>query len=118
MLARLPANQFVMRQNGDVVHFVYADPLVCGCLYVGTQQTYDQYKANQLQQHLADEQSMTAQTYSDAAWNWNSWGPWGGPVGPVPGFVYGPVGWCGSRVRIYIGTQRAFDRFRANYLQQ
>jgi hypothetical protein len=96
MLTRLPANQFVMRQNGDTIHFVYADPLVCGCLYVGTQQAYDQYKANQLQQHLADEQSMTAQTYSDAAWNWNSWGPWG-PVGPgpVPGpaFVYGPVGW-------------------------
>ena len=94
MLTRLPANQFVMRQNGDTIHFVYADPLVCGCLYVGTQQAYDQYKANQLQQHLADEQSMAAQTYSDAAWNWNSWGPWGpmGP-GPGPGFVYGPVGW-------------------------
>jgi hypothetical protein len=92
MLTRLPANQFVMRQNGDTIHFVYADPLVCGCLYVGTQQAYDQYKANQLQQHLADEQSMTAQTYSDAAWNWSSWGPWG-PVGPGPGLVYGPVGW-------------------------
>ena len=73
MLTRLPANQFVMRQNGDTIHFVYADPLVCGCLYVGTQQAYDQYKANQLQQHLADEQSMAAQTYSDTAWNWNSW---------------------------------------------
>jgi len=91
MLTRLPANQFVLRQNGDSIHFVYADPLVCGCLYVGTQQAYDQYKANQLQQHLADEQSMAAQTYSDAAWNWNSWGPWG--PGPGPAFVYGPVGW-------------------------
>src|SRR6202046_4848341 len=63
MLARLPSNKFVMRQNGDSVHYVYADPLVCGCLYVGTQQAYNQYKLHQQQQHLADEQQMTAQTY-------------------------------------------------------
>lgn len=91
MLTRLPAHQFVMRQNGDTIHYVYSDPLVCGCLYVGTQQAYNQYKANQLQQHLADEQAMSAQMYSDAAWNWSNWGPWGGP--PGFGFVYGPVGW-------------------------
>jgi hypothetical protein len=93
MLNRLPPHKFVHRVNGDVVHYVYADPLVCGCLYVGTQQAYNQYKANQLQQQLADEQQMTAQTYSDANWNWGAWGPWT-PVGPGFGFVYGPpYGW-------------------------
>jgi hypothetical protein len=94
MLTRLPANQFVMRQNGDTIHYVYSDPIVCGCLYVGTQQAYNQYKANQLAQHLADEQQLSAQMYSDAAWNWDAWGPWAGPP-PYPGFgfVYGPVGW-------------------------
>jgi hypothetical protein len=93
MLKRLPANQFVQRQNGDTIHYVYSDPIVCGCLYVGTQQAYNQYKANQLAQHLADEQQMSAQMYSDAAWNWDAWGPWAGPVYPGFGFVYGPVGW-------------------------
>jgi hypothetical protein len=93
MLNRLPPHKFVQRVNGDVVHYVYADPLVCGCLYVGTQQAYNQYKANQLQQHLADEQQMTADTYSDASWNWGAWGPWT-PAGPGFGFVYGPpYGW-------------------------
>jgi hypothetical protein len=92
MLHRLPPHTFVQRVNGDVVHYVYADPLVCGCLYVGTQQAYNQYKANQLQQHLADEQQMTAQTYSDASWNWSAWGPW--TPGPGFGFAYGPAyGW-------------------------
>lgn len=91
MLNRLPPHQFVQRVNGDAVHYVYADPLVCGCLYVGTQQAYNQYKLHQLQQHLADEQLMTAQTYSDAAWNWGAWGPWG--PGVPYGFAYGPVGW-------------------------
>jgi hypothetical protein len=53
----------------------------------------NQYKANQLQQQLADEQQMTAITYSDANWNWGAWGPWT-PMGPGFGFVYGPpYGW-------------------------
>jgi hypothetical protein len=93
MLNRLPPHQFVQRVNGDVIHYVYADPLVCGCLYVGTQQAYSQYKLHQLQQHLADEQLMTAQTYNDTAWNWGAWGPWGPPGPPGFGFVYGEVGW-------------------------
>jgi hypothetical protein len=92
MLNRLPAHTFVQRVNGDVVHYVFADPLVCGCLYVGTQQAYNAYKLHQQQQHLADEQAMTAQSYADPAWSWNAWGPWG-PVAPY-GFVYGAgYGW-------------------------
>jgi hypothetical protein len=90
MLAKLPPNRFVQRVKGDSIHYVYADPLVCGCLYVGSQQAYGQYKQHEQQQHLADEQLMTAQSYSDATWNWNAWGPWG----PGYGFGYGNVyGW-------------------------
>ena len=92
MLHRLPPHTFVQRVNGDVIHYVFADPLVCGCLYVGSQQAYNAYKLHQQQQNLADEQAMTAQSYSDAAWSWGAWGPWG-PVAPY-GFVYGPgYGW-------------------------
>jgi hypothetical protein len=87
MLHKLPANRFVTRAQGDVVHFVYADPIVCGCLYVGDQEAYNKYKANELAQHLADEQQLTAETYSDASWRWGAWGSWG------PGFIYGPRGW-------------------------
>lgn len=90
MLKRLPPHHFVMRTKGDTVHYIYADPLVCGCLYVGTQQAYNQYKRHEQDQNLADEQQMTAQSYSDAAWNWGAWGPWG----PGYGFGYGMgMGW-------------------------
>ena len=90
MLGRLPSNRFIQRTSGDAVHYVYADPLVCGCLYVGTQQAYNQYKRDQLDKHLADEQRMTADSYADAAWNWNAWGPWNSSYG----FAYGPgYGW-------------------------
>ena len=92
MIARLPQHQFVIRQNGDAVHYVYADSTVCGCLYVGTQQAYDQYRATQLAQHIADANQLAAQEYSDAAWNWEMWGPWG-PGGPPYGFIYATMGW-------------------------
>ena len=84
MLKRLPPNRFVRRVHGDEVHYVYADPIVCGCLYVGSQQAYAQYVRDRQQQQIADQQQLAAQEYSDAAWNWGAWGPWG----PGYGFRY------------------------------
>ena len=89
MLSRLPPNRFVNREKGDTIHYIYADSLVCGCLYVGSQQAYGQYKQDQQQKHLADEQQMTADSYSDAAWNWGAWGPWGPGYGLGYGVGYG-----------------------------
>jgi hypothetical protein len=86
MLNRLPANQFVQRVSGNSVHYVYADPVVCGCLYIGTQQDFDQYVRNQ-QLDFAQAQRIAFLDFYDATWNWDAWGPWG-PVGPI----YGP-GW-------------------------
>ncbi len=60
MLHRLPANHYVQRIHGEDVTYVYADPLVCNCLYVGSQQAYGQYRMHMQQQQLADEQQITA----------------------------------------------------------
>jgi hypothetical protein len=90
MLSRLPPHHFVKRVHGDVVHYVYADPLVCDCLYVGSQQAYSKYQQYLLSKSLADEQETTAQMYADPMWNWGPWGP--GDMGY--GFEYGPgMGW-------------------------
>jgi hypothetical protein len=88
MLYRLPPNQFVVRVKGNVRHYVFADP-ACGCLYVGSQQAFDQYVSNQ-QLDAVRSQQMAVQDFYDAAWNWSAWGPWG-PLGPE----YGPAvgGW-------------------------
>jgi hypothetical protein len=74
MLKRLPADRFVQKPTGNTVDYVYADPVVCGCLYVGTEQAYAQYVKNEQQQDLANEQLMAAQMYSDPAWDWGAWG--------------------------------------------
>jgi hypothetical protein len=86
MLNRLPPNRFVQRMHGNDVHYVYADPTVCGCLYIGTQQDFAQYVSNQ-QLDFEQAQRIAFLNYYDAAWNWGAWGPWG-PLGPI----YGP-GW-------------------------
>ena len=92
MLKRLPPHHFIQEVRGDTVSYVYADPLVCNCLYVGSQDAYGRYRLFMQQQRLAEEQQLTAQMYSDSAWNWDAWGPWGPGYGG--GFVggFGP-GW-------------------------
>ena len=78
------------QSQGALVTQKEDDLAAAGFIPPATQQAYNQYKLNQLQQHLADEQLMTAQTYSDATWNWGH-GVSGGP--PGFGLVYGSVGW-------------------------
>src|SRR3978361_2084179 len=49
MLQRLPPNKLVTRTNGDEVHYVYADAVVCNCIYVGSQQAYQQFQQHEQQ---------------------------------------------------------------------
>jgi hypothetical protein len=86
MMNRLPPNRFVQRVSGGIVQYVYADPQLCGCIYIGSQDAFEQYVSNQ-QLDFLSAQRMALLNYYDAAWNWSAWGPWG-PLGPI----YGP-GW-------------------------
>ena len=71
----LPPNKFVTRiRNGQPV-YLYADPLVCRCVYFGTQQNWAAYRQEVLAQQLADEAQMTALMYQS---DWDM-GPWGWP---------------------------------------
>jgi len=70
----LPPNKVVQRVRGGTVRYVYADPLVYGCLYVGHEDAYGRYCQEVFQRRLANEQQMTAQMDQDA-WDEGSWGP-------------------------------------------
>jgi hypothetical protein len=80
-LSELPADRFVARAKGDHLVYLYADPVVCDCLYVGDQNAFNAYKREVFQQHIADQQQLTAEMYNQP-WGWGvwSWGPWG--LGP------------------------------------
>jgi hypothetical protein len=84
-LSRLPPNRIMRTIHGDRVAYVYGDPLVCNCLYVGTQANWQNYQNELLQLRIANEQEMAAQMNENAAMSWD-WGPWG------PGWAFGP-GW-------------------------
>ena len=74
-MKRLPPNKFVTRVvNGQPV-YQYADPLVCRCVYFGTQQNWGAYRQEVFAKQLADEAQMTA-IMNQEAWDW---GPWGWP---------------------------------------
>lgn len=74
-LRSLPPNRLVQQNRDGAVSYVYADPLICACLYVGDQAAYGRYRQEVFQRRLADEQAMTAQMNQT---NWD-YGPWGGP---------------------------------------
>ena len=74
-LQTLPPNQLVARSRGDAVYYLYADPTVCECIYVGNQQAYQQYQKMRFEQNLATEQAMAVQLNQEAAMDWDAWGP-------------------------------------------
>ena len=77
-LATLPPHRFVRRVAGDEVTYLFADPLVCNCLYVGSQAAYGRYQQVALARRVAQDRLMAAQMDAQAAMAWG-WGPWGGP---------------------------------------
>ena len=66
-----PARQVVPETHDGKTSYVYRDPSVCHCLYVGGEPEYQQYQRLQLRKGIADEES-------DAALNYWGWGPDGG----------------------------------------
>jgi hypothetical protein len=77
----LPAHRFLSQIQGGKVIYLYGDPLVCNCLYVGSQQAYDRYRRSVLERELADEQQLAAEEWRGTTWDWGPWGPgwWIGP---------------------------------------
>ena len=76
-LQTLTPRKVVRHTRDGQVHYVYADPETCTCLYVGDEQRYQKYQELSLQKQIADEQMSAAQTNWDASINWGAWGPWG-----------------------------------------
>lgn len=57
---QLPPHQFSRQIRDGQVFYVYSDPTVCGCLYVGDQAAYGTYRKYAFEKQLANEQAMTA----------------------------------------------------------
>jgi len=75
-LHTLPPRQLLPQPRDGQVEYVYADPTGCGCLYVGTEAQYQQYRRYTLEKQLADERLDALRTYGYGVDTWRSWGPW------------------------------------------
>ena len=56
----LPPHKFVRQVKGDKVIYVYADPTICVCLYVGGQKAYGIDRPASSTSRIADEQAQAA----------------------------------------------------------
>jgi hypothetical protein len=75
-LQKLPPNTFVPRTvDGGQTVFVYADPVVCKCLYVGSQQAYQTFQGLAFEQRVSSQDLLAAQMNADATWDYGVWGP-------------------------------------------
>jgi len=84
-LKSLPANKFVTQKYKGQTVYLYADPIVCKCVYTGDQTAYSKYRQMVFQKNIANEQEMTA-SMEENAFDFTPWGgplggPWGGPWG-------------------------------------
>lgn len=59
-LKALPPHQFVARTINGRPSYLYADPVVCGCVYVGDQRAYDQYRQQMATQQTATDEQIRA----------------------------------------------------------
>jgi uncharacterized protein YceK len=75
-LRTLPAQTLVPQPRDGQIHYAYADPKGCGCLYVGTEKNYQEYQRLAFQRELAEKRLKAAQEYSNAVMTWGTWGPW------------------------------------------
>ena len=87
MLNQLPKKKLLLRTTGGNVHYVYADPRGCNCIYVGDQDAYQSYKQQRQAQGIADDAAMVAASYANPAWDWGPWGDFG------PGWGGYAIGW-------------------------
>lgn len=80
-LQELPKHELVREELEGREVWVYADPLVCNCLYVGTAEDRQRYERLKLQREIASDRLMAAHMASTrwgvGRYGWGPWGPWG-----------------------------------------
>jgi len=78
-LRKLPPLKLTPRQHDGQLHYAYADPYSCTCLYVGDEPAFQRYQRLALEQKIADEQREAAMMNEDAASQIQAdfWGPFG-----------------------------------------
>jgi hypothetical protein len=71
-LKSLPAHKFTKTTLKGRTAWVYADPTICGCLYIGNQTAYDAYARRLTQQGMFDMQTVNVPA-EPLGWDFAPW---------------------------------------------
>jgi len=77
MLHTLPAKTVTRVDRPDNTYYIYADPDLCSCLYVGRQAEYDRFTSLGIERQISNEQLMANEMAEDRKVGWGPTGPWG-----------------------------------------
>jgi hypothetical protein len=69
-LESLPPRRIAPWESRGMTSYVYPDPDVCKCLYVGTASQYQQYQRLRLERDIADERTLDS---SESRTVWPGW---------------------------------------------
>jgi hypothetical protein len=74
-LQALPPRKLIVRTRDGMPQYVYADPTVCGCVYVGTEEQYQRFTRLRRNDEFAGGQELAAEQfaspfYADYAYWW------------------------------------------------
>jgi hypothetical protein len=72
-LRSLPPHKLTRTTHKGRTVWLYSDPTVCGCLYVGNQAAYDAYSKRQTQRAMLDMTSVTAAPVASGQWDFSPW---------------------------------------------
>ena len=73
-LQSLPPHKLTRTTHKGRTLWVYPDPTVCGCLYVGDQAAYDAFAQKQRQRNALDMMSITVPPDASAVqWDFSPW---------------------------------------------
>jgi len=67
-----PARKLVPEERNGQLYYVYADPALCKCMFVGTAAQYERAR----QQELANDQLIAVQEHLSVPILWQLWAPW------------------------------------------
>ena len=67
-----PARRLVSRERNGKLYYVYADPDLCKCMYVGTAAQYERAR----RQQLANDQLIAVQDHLSVPILEDLWAPW------------------------------------------
>lgn len=71
-MMKMVPNKFVTRVRSGRLVYLYPDPMVCKCVYFGSQQNWDTYRRELEAEQIARASQMTA-TESQVDWDFGLW---------------------------------------------